>query len=186
MTTSVVYIDMDGVLADWHSAICRFHDRPSPWLNSQWHGRAKCMEEAWGMTEDEFWGPVNNEFWMRIRKCEGADDIVASALHIVPNYEHIHILSSHGGLRRCCDGKMDWLELYYPEIYALNNYHFSVKKQRFADGFALLIDDQDDNVDAFRRAGGEAVLVPRLWNSDHALAEDSLTVTLERLKEYHV
>jgi beta-phosphoglucomutase-like phosphatase (HAD superfamily) len=43
-------------------------------------------------------------------------------------------------------------------------YFVGCQKFRLAKRGVILIDDAEHNVDAFRAAGGEAVMVPRPWN----------------------
>ena len=55
-------------------------------------------------------------------------------------------------------------------------------KHLCANPETLLIDDSDKNVDSFRKCGGQAVLVPRPWNSLHGLnALDHLTTAFYSL-----
>ena len=44
---------------------------------------------------------------------------------------------------------------------------FTGAKKFIAGPGRWLIDDKDANVEAFRAAGGQAITVPRPWNSEH-------------------
>jgi 5'(3')-deoxyribonucleotidase len=68
----------------------------------------------------------------------------------------------------CLAGKYEWITTVLPP-YLHRQYLIGPRKQFCAHPEALLIDDSDDNVKAFRGAGGHAILVPRPWNSLHAL-----------------
>ena len=52
-------------------------------------------------------------------------------------------------------------------LYSLRRKHFCARPD------ALLIDDGDHNVEAFRANGGQTILVPRPWNSLHYMPTET-------------
>ena len=69
----------------------------------------------------------------------------------------------------CLAGKLEWIHEFTPR-WMHRQYLVGPRKQFCAHREALLIDDADKNVNTFREWGGQALLVPRPWNSMHALA----------------
>lgn len=65
-------------------------------------------------------------------------------------------------------GKARWVRKNIKNLYT-SLIMTKLPKWRNAHDKALLIDDADKNVDAFREHGGSAILVPRPWNSKHEL-----------------
>lgn len=184
-----IYLDMDGVLADFVGGACAFHRKENPYDTDfeKWKGDIGGIPAAWGMSTDEFWRPIerSHDFWASLQLLPGADNLYKKSVGLV-GMENVHILSSHGGLRNCLDGKMDWLKQYFPKTHALHNYHFAVKKWHYANYDRLLIDDQNDNVNAFTspvtvKTPGQAILVPRAWNQDYALRYVSANTVLNKM-----
>jgi len=73
----------------------------------------------------------------------------------------------------CVTGKMEWIHRHMPK-WMHRQFLIGPQKHLLASEVALLIDDSDENVNAFRTAGGYASLFPRPWNSRHELWRDPL------------
>ena len=69
----------------------------------------------------------------------------------------------------CVAGKVDWINTEIPREMR-RNFLIGPNKAIAARPDALLIDDHDQNVTDFRKAGGHAILMPRPWNSLHDMA----------------
>jgi hypothetical protein len=54
-------------------------------------------------------------------------------------------------------------------------------KDRLAHANAYLIDDFDVNVERFCSRGGNGILFPQLWNSNHAFAEHQLDYVIKEI-----
>lgn len=63
-------------------------------------------------------------------------------------------------------GKLNWMRNHLPKELQ-RNFLLGSEKSFCACPGALLIDDNDANVQEFRDEGGQAILVPRPWNSLH-------------------
>lgn len=160
----------------------------------------KCFDPAWGwnmllgvkhytgveMNDDEFWGqidqetwrnaPLSDECWPIIERCErlvGRENIVL--LTATPKCsEHL--------MPQCIVGKMQWIKEQMPE-WLHTQYYIGPEKFHVAQSSSnLLIDDGDHNIQAFIKAGGRAIRVPRPWNCDHDLpALETITMRLDEL-----
>jgi hypothetical protein len=56
-------------------------------------------------------------------------------------------------------------------------YTITPRKYIAADGETLLIDDNFDNITAFRAHGGQGLLVPKPWNPLHRCCTESVLRT---------
>jgi hypothetical protein len=81
--------------------------------------------------------------------------------------ENVCILTSMASPKRL-DAKFHWIHHNIPE-WLQKQVVVATEKRCCASRNALLIDDSEENVDLFREAGGEAILMPRPWNSLHKL-----------------
>lgn len=126
--------------------------------------RANARHPTRGFTYTEFWNmwdfnawaniPVSSEFHFLLDSCEylvGKENICILTAPIV---------TSPG----CLGGKLAWIHNYLPK-WLHNQYLIGPLKHYCARPDALLIDDADHNIDAWREHGGQAILVPRPWNS---------------------
>lgn len=175
-------LDMDGVIADFMGQLCKYHGRPSPYLDPKSYGIWD-TETLWGITVDEFWAPIKEDsrhFWKTIPKTLEADKIVFYATQFYGE-ENVAILTAPSDDEGSVPGKRAWMRRNYPQFE--KRMIFGSAKQFLAAPYRTLVDDRDKNVEAFRNAGGKAVLVPRLWNSLHAYADYPLTRLVNGLTE---
>jgi 5'(3')-deoxyribonucleotidase len=157
MRTTIFYVDMDGVLADFVGGSLKLHGKHIPPAEVGWDFWQQVGFDDWRA----FWEPLENEqFWAELEPLPDGMELFRHLERIV-GHERIGILSS-GLCPGSCDGKRDWLRKHLPkyEEHAI----FCTKKQLCAAPCKLLIDDHDANIDAFRKAGGFAFTVPRSWN----------------------
>ena len=73
-------------------------------------------------------------------------------------------------------GKAAWVNKHL-SFYNTRLIITTASKLLLAGPNTLLIDDRDKNVEEFRKAGGQAILVPRPWNKNHDMP------TLPHLRE---
>lgn len=117
-------------------------------------------------TTQEFWDGVTEDIWATVPKSKEYDFLMRTCIDLVGK-ENIYILTSPTKSPECYSGKARWIYSMLPGW--LQRQHFiGSHKQRLAWDGALLVDDADHNVDAFRGAGGNAILIPRPWNTLHA------------------
>jgi 5'(3')-deoxyribonucleotidase len=177
-------LDMDGVIVDFIAGVSDLHGRPNPYQDPATHG--KVTFEFWGLSREECWGPVDAagaDFWAALPKTPEADRIVNLAIRRF-GLENVGILSNPAFGRGCIQGKMEWLNRYYPDL--VDNAVFTAAKHLMAAPGNILIDDQDGNVDSFIKAGGEAVLVPRPWNTLHRRVDMPVWTVIQSLNRIEV
>lgn len=156
----MLHLDMDGVIVDFIAGICRLHGRPDPYQHHEHRGRWD-IDGIWGMSPDEFWTPTSYYFWTNL---DPTPDFAEFRKMPV-----VSIITSPSKTNReeCELGKREWLRRYWPEM--ADRVIFSHDKHEHARPGHVLIDDSDRNIERWRAAGGTGILVPRPWNSLHAV-----------------
>lgn len=164
MIKPVAYCDMDGVLVDFVGAALRLHRATD--LYKKYPGALGTfdIEKILGITQDQLWAPINAQpgFWENLEKTPEADWIVETLTRIF-GQENVIILTAPAMGDECFIGKRQWLRRHFPQF--ISRLAYAKDKSKFASHRHVLLDDADKNVTPFQRAGGQGVLVPRLWNS---------------------
>jgi hypothetical protein len=165
-----VYLDMDGVLVDFCGAAMRAHgSQKDKLVAGQWH-----LEHGLGIGITEFWAKLQgHSFWEGLGWLpDGRAVFDAVAAWCGPTCP-LWLLSSPSDDIGSFSGKYAWLQRHLPE-YRRRLILCADKAAAVSRPGALLIDDSDDHCKrwrgTFNRPGGESILLPRWWNSDHALA----------------
>ena len=155
MKIEAVMCDMDGVLADLITAMCRVHDKDPASVDL--YG----LMDVWSMTESELWDPIDSdeEFWCNIEPYPWFDVLVEMLRKVAP----ITIATYPRNHWACAHGKLGWLKKHFGEDF--DSYMIGRRKDLMGyNPRHLLVDDHEDNVHAFRKAGGQAILFPAPWN----------------------
>lgn len=181
---------MDGVVANFVKAALAVHDKKNPWKENPSNCGSYDIDKIWGLTPSEFWQPINSSetFWHDLDKTEEADELMelVDALTLTEKYKNVKAFfaSAPTPHAQCYAGKFSWVQMYYPKYY--NSLILTKHKHLYASKESLLIDDNDRNVSEFRKAGGKAILFPRLWNSSHAMSGnyDTMKYVKHELKRH--
>lgn len=171
----MVYLDCDGVLADFITGILKAMDIPFPGY-SKW---------PWGRVFDIF--PLVGTDWAEASKfCDGTFwaglpwmlDGMAIYKEVFERFRVAETMlltkpMDHDG---SYTGKAEWVTKHMPELRRrLVPTH--IDKAEFAFDFNhLLIDDNQENVENFIRAGGAAIQVPRPYNVNDQIFYDGNAV----------
>jgi 5'(3')-deoxyribonucleotidase len=167
----ICLLDMDGVVADFVGGVCAAHNRPSPYDDHASRGIFD-MDKLWNMSPSSFWKPCDGEsFWDDLQKMPDADVIVDLAVNAFGE-NNIAVLTAPSMSQYCVPGKRRWMQKHYP--FLAKNMIFTSAKRFLAGPDRVLIDDRNENVDSFIRAGGHGILLPRPWNRDHRLSDLSI------------
>ena len=156
MTMPVCFVDLDGVLVDFVGGALKLHNKPLPMDVVTWD-----FDQQVGLSAQEFWSPLGEEFWANL---EWTAEGVALLVCLDELFRgRVALLSSPCATPGCCDGKRQWVRKHLGPDW-LKRLMLSSAKHLFAAPGKVLIDDNNENVDAFVGAGGRAVLTPRPWN----------------------
>lgn len=180
----LVELDMDGVVADFIAGACAVHGRESsPYIAGQSYFDEETNTEAdieplFGFeSKSAFWKPMEEEWWANLPKTPECDDIVATILRYFEPKD-VAVLSAPSRNLGSMPGKIRWLTKNIP--FLDRQFIFAPSKKFCAGPGRILIDDRDKNTQEFIKAGGQAFLFPRPWNSRH---EDE-GVAVQLLDEY--
>lgn len=165
MDINTVYIDMDGVIADFHSGIFELFDIDE-WGKSRVfspvHGY---IPNILGIDENTFWGEIRDKgenFWASLDLLPWARQLMNA---LGDEFEFLYIITS---ISPCPDydiavkGKHKWLENNFALPFDL---YVREDKGEVADPHSLLIDDSYKHTWSFNKAGGHSILFPRPYNT---------------------
>lgn len=117
-----------------------------------------------------FWNAIPRVLWATCPKSLQCDWLLDQCEALVGR-DNICLLTGPTKDPDCLAGKLEWIHDVMPS-WLHRQYLIGPRKQFCAHPEALLIDDSDDNVNTFRAWGGNAILVPRPWNTMHAVNTD--------------
>lgn len=166
------FVDMDGVLVDFVGGALQRVGREFP----DWPPGEFNMSKVLGMASHRFWERLNGaDFWSGLSPTPECHPLMAHLESTFGSWD-ICILSSPTRDPQCLAGKVMWLEKHLPDYR--RRFLLGPEKRFCAGPDNLLIDDADHKVDAFRNAGGCAILFPRPWNRLHAI-DDPLDYVID-------
>lgn len=177
-----IFLDMDGVLADFVGAAGKIHLFTEADLKP-----GEDVTLSLGMTPRDFWAPIDalgESFWENLEEYPWTDELIDLAQHW--NKDEWCILSAPSHSPSCLAGKMKWLQRKFG--WDFRRFIFAPKTQKHRLGISYatprverlsgqsyfantLIDDNDGNCQRFVAAGGSAVVFPQVWNSNAAIVD---------------
>ena len=173
-----IFLDQDGVIADFVGGASKVHGVPPPSSPIQWD-----LAKLWGMAEEEFWAPIDNlEFWSNLPKTPEADELVEFAVNRVGR-ENVAVLTAPSFGPFCPIGKRAWMRKNFPFLESRMIFAGPKTKQFIAGPGKVLIDDKDSNVAEWTKAHGIGVLCPRYWNTGHPSVKDVMRYIKARVGE---
>jgi hypothetical protein len=153
----LILLDVDGVCVDFHEAALRLHGSKLTSLDLTSYQ----MEPQMGITPAEFWSKIDQagpEFWRDIPTFPWFEFFYSKLKEIAP----VRFCTTPGRAWECVAGKKMWFDQQLGR--AFRDFHITPRKTDLAKSGTVLIDDFPDNVEAFRAAGGSAILFPQPWN----------------------
>lgn len=159
---SVVYVDLDGVLADLHNILYRLHGHVLDPSSATIRGRdAWDLHKVFGIGWEQLWEPVTDDIVENMEKTAEADFIMSV---LTPRDRPWDVVFLSSPMKHRIDARERWLRKHYPDVLRV----FTRKKFLCCKGSStLLIDDYYRNTDDWKRHGGDCILVPKLWNERH-------------------
>lgn len=158
-----ILLDMDGVLVDFVGGALAVHGISRTELESRWPIGTYDIVKPMGLTAEEFWKPINEkgkDFWVELEPMPWIDELVNLVESLTDDW---HIASSPSRSAQSYAGKVLWLKWYFGELF--DRFVLTPHKHIFACNSAVLIDDQEENVNRFIGAAGRGILFPARWNS---------------------
>lgn len=173
----LAFVDMDGVLCDFVGGICEWHGLPDLYADPANYGRWN-IDDLSKMNEAVFWSPCSRQhFWRDLPWTSDGKQILEQVIARF-GLARTYIWSTPTPNEDAYAGKLSWVATHVP--YLVRRVVLGPAKHLVAQPGRVLIDDYDANCDRFVESGGSSVLVPRLWNRDHALP--TVETTIARLE----
>lgn len=172
---NTIYLDIDGVLADFTQAANRIHgryDEPDP---TQWD-----WYRVWGLSENQFWDKINrlgDGFYRHNVKPYSYADALVFALVSFKLFETPTtelIVATSNSRNQGYNGKVDFIRSLVPKVHA--DIVFIDDKSLLAKSSdrTILIDDNSTNCQKFKSAGGSAFLWPQKWNGPLSASKSTI------------
>jgi hypothetical protein len=165
-----VFVDMDGVVADFVNGVCNFYDKEYPYPCDPPGDPSWDIVKLLGMRPTEFWQNLGKHFWSSLSKTPDADLILDMVKRFTAPDE-VCFLTSPCQTKGCMEGKVYWAKEHYPDIpilFSVAADHSLSPKWMCAGPDSVLIDDHSPNIDKWTQHGGAGVLLPRPWNRLHS------------------
>ena len=202
-----IYLDMDGVLANFHAEAVRAHIRKGPLKtrygtltdplqayeftsNDHWPKGLSLQKFIGWENLDAFWAPIDSDplFWRGIQPYPWYKKLIETCQGYC---KHLSFCTSPSSHHTSWGGKALWLKLHDLDhipciMMGHNGSPSSVGKWMLAAPGRLLIDDFHKQTEPFIEHGGQAILFPQPWNRAYEFCHDPLGYTvgqLERLTE---
>ena len=157
MNEFIVYLDLDGVLADFRKGISKVLNAPEMLNSKKW----AFWEDA-GKTFEDVDAICTANFWTNLDWTSDGHNILRIVTHYVKP-ENIYLLTTPMPNLQSAWGKAEWVNKHLP-VYNKRLIITRAPKHLLAGPNRLLIDDNDDNVNGFQEHGGNAILINRPWN----------------------
>lgn len=150
--TDKIYLDMDGVLADFDGAARKFC------------GLAQ-LQPGYKMTKEEddlMWAKLKEvpHFYDRLEPMEGAVEMFRKITERFPGKVEIltGIPKPKRGLTTAGEDKVNWAHRYLSPDLQVNIVYREQKKDFCLGPASILIDDREDNIELWRSAGGTGIV----------------------------
>lgn len=172
MKKPTLYLDMDGVLADFDSAASVLIGATT---------EERLTAEQTGRWPAHKWQQIADHanFYRNLPKMPLADDLVALAVKFRDNLNYdVKILTAiphDNDMHEAFHDKIDWINQHYGDQgFRVHFGPYSEDKQRHCSGLDdILVDDRTSNCREWRRAGGTSIQVRK----------DHYTDALEELEQ---
>jgi len=168
-----VFLDMDGVLSNFHKGVHDIFKKPYVYSPSL---RRYDFWEDWDprITRNDVNSACTINFWRNLEWMHDGPDILRTILDRF-NPNQIYLLTTPMPNVESPTGKWIWIKENLPQYYQ-RTIITQAPKALLARSDTLLIDDKDQNIDEFIKAGGRGLLVPRPWNRNYSWAHQSVDV----------
>jgi hypothetical protein len=159
-----ILLDMDEVLTDFVGAALREHGWTRHQLEKVWQPGIWSIVEPMEMTQEQFWKPIRAagiDFWAGMKPTPWAEEM----LGLMRKCDWM-IVSSPSKCAAAGTGKIRWIKHHLGEDF--EDYSITPCKLRYARPDYVLIDDREETVKAFVKAGGRGIVFPSRHNSLHS------------------
>ncbi len=187
-----VFVDLDGVLVDFVDSARRaliakgviepisHEDMMAKWPRGNFE-----FHDVFNVPEGKVWGALDRlgeDFWAEMEPTADFRELWSMlSIPFRSDNGHIVVCTSPSKDPGSAAGKIRWMERHISKGFRA--FIVTPVKHMLARPGAVLVDDSDEKVNKFREHGGQAILVPRLWNSDHKFADNAAQVVKAELRK---
>lgn len=141
---SKIYVDMDGVIADFDAAYSSIYG-------------CFCRDDP--DKEKNFYEAVHkHEIFKYLERMQDAQDLINELNKYDVEIALLSCATPYPNYDQVCDQKEYWARRRFPEFVELNFTYTKEDKGRYAKSDVLLIDDSQACIDAFSVKGGMTIL----------------------------
>lgn len=175
--STTVYVDMDGVLANFNKAGCKTFGLEYPKQSRLWH---TWLQDQSGVSLHGWFETMAADptIWDRIEPFPWTPQLVQCLDIHAPGWK---ILSSATHDPKCWSAKADWV---INRLFPITSLHRLVlvggRKFELANRGDVLIDDWQENIDHWMQRGGVAFK----WEEFTEDMEDHAAAQIDRLREF--
>lgn len=176
-----LFLDLDGVLADFTRASLRLHNGEH--LLENWPVGERDIPKVLGISRTAYWKQIDSAgqaFWESLEPYPWFDELIALAQETAP----FALLTAPSLSPSSLAGKAAWIQKHFPKQNGriFRDFLITSQKHLLATPGRVLIDDSEAMVQSFQNAGGHGILFPQVWNK-HYEVQDSIAFIRDRLGE---
>jgi len=168
----IYYLDVDGVIANFNKPATAVIGAEYP--PKKWH---------WYEDYPNGFERINEactvDFWANLEWMPDGHDILREVWRKIQPQDEYYLLSTPMPNPGSWTGKALWVEKNIPEWKLIVT---NAPKRLLASPESVLIDDKDENVCEFVKAGGNGIIVPRSWNSWRDKADKTVQIVKDQLE----
>jgi 5'(3')-deoxyribonucleotidase len=134
--------------------------------------------DALGISRSEMWSAIAKrgaKWWADLEPHPWAKDFYEELCRI----DEVVILTSPSHIASAHAGKAQWIKKFFGGNF--RNYILTKRKDLLAKPGDILIDDHDNNCEAFTQAGGIGIIFPAPWNKAHEDSHRAMDKVLENI-----
>jgi len=175
MAIDAIYLDVDGLAADWLAGLCRLMKLDHAEVLEQWPRGTYDAFEVLKLNERAVWAKIKAigpAWWEELPLLEGALQLWGACSRLAPTF-WLTAPPPKTGAGESAHGKTNFLMRHFgPGTFLIGHSKIAVARPGI-----VLIDDHDKNVDAFTAREGHAVTWPNPWNRRHAITSTHAKLT---------
>lgn len=160
MALTHIFLDVDGVLADWTAGVCRLARQDPEEVYADWQPGMPIHHQL-GISMSDMWraiGTSGERFWANLDPLPWAGDLWDLCNRCAPTT----ILTSPSLDPASLAGKLRWLNNHLGNGKAFRDYLIGPNKYVVAGPGKVLVDDHSRHCQKFDEAGGRSVQFPTL------------------------
>ena len=171
-----ILLDMDGVIADFHGAVCRLYNYDiTTWPRGEYD-----IPKVLDLNIYDFYEKLEStpNFWINLEPLPWMRELYDSCREVGT----VTITTSPTSDPDCLAQKVKWLRHHFHRHFT--NFMIGKAKHLMANHSNILIDDSFRNIEEFRHHGGRAIPFPTITNELWYLRCDSCKHVKEQLRYF--